>query len=146
MPSKPSCCTVTSCRTFSETARTARSRGQADLVRGLVDQSFRASRHPRVEPPLGKGNGELLAVPGQDPGVAVQGQDVRADRAELAGKVVEAAVVRNRPAAADDVAGEQRAEFLAVQDDRTRAVSRRVDHLERDVGDLEDAALLNLDV
>ena len=45
-----------------------------------------------------------------------------------------------------DVPGEHRAEVLAVQAHRTRGVTGRVDDLERDVRDLEDAAVFHLDI
>src|SRR6266581_2125555 len=104
MPSKPSCCTAPSCRTSGDTARAPRSPGPAGLIGRLVDQALRAGRDPRVEPPLGHRDGELLAMRGQDPRVALQRQHAAADRAELAGKVLELALVRNRPAAANAAA------------------------------------------
>ena len=51
-----------------------------------------------------------------------------------------------RPLGQQDVPGEHRAEVLAVQAHRTRGVTGRVDDLEPDIGDLEDAAVFHLDI
>ena len=51
-----------------------------------------------------------------------------------------------RPPTSSKTFGYHRVEILAVQADRAGAVPGRVDHLERDPGHLEDAAVLHLDV
>ena len=85
-------------------------------------------------------------MPGQDAGVGGQGEQVLPDRVQLPGEVGVLAVLRGRPLGQHDVPGEHRAEVLAVQAHRTRGVAGRVDDLEPDVGDLEDAAVFHLDV
>src|SRR5215467_395711 len=134
MPSKPSCSTVPWCRISGW------------LLTLLIDEAFRARRYPRVEPPLGDGDGELLAVPGKDLRVAVERQDMRADRAELARKVVEVAVMRDRTAGGHDVAGEKHAKLVAVEADRAWTVTGRMYDFQRDIGNFEDPALLHLDI
>ena len=85
-------------------------------------------------------------MPGQDTGVRGQGEQVLPDRGELPGEVGVLAVLRGRPFGQQDVPGEHRAEVLAVQAHRTRGVTGRVDDIEPDVGDLEDAAVFHLDI
>src|SRR5690242_5261784 len=106
MPSNPSCCTVPSSR-LGVTNRThaALTPAAAGLLGRFVDEPVRASRHPRVEPPLRGRHRRLLAVSWHDLRVAVEGEHARADGADLLGKVLEVALVRNRAAAADHVAG-----------------------------------------
>ena len=65
----------------------------------------------------------------QDAGGRGQGEQVLADRVQLAGEVREFTVVRNRAVGHQDVPGEHRAELLAVQADRAVRVTGRVDHL-----------------
>src|ERR1035441_1292932 len=45
-----------------------------------------------------------------------------------------------------DIAAEDHAEVLAVEADRAGAVPGGMDHLQRDVGHLEDPAILHLDL
>src|SRR5215831_1362835 len=134
MPSKPSCSTVPWCRISGW------------LLTLLIDEAFRARRYPRVEPPLGDGDGELLAVPGKDFRVAVERQDLRADRAELARKVVEIALMRDWTAGGHDVAAEQHAKLVAVEPDRAWTVTGGMYYFQGDIGHFEDPALLHLNI
>src|SRR5260370_30098147 len=106
----------------------------------------RACRHPGVKALLRRGDGELIAVPGQHSGLPRQRQHLLADRAELPGEVGEVVVVRDRAGRGQHVADEHGPEVLAVQADRAGRVTGGMHHLKRHVGDLEDAALLHLDV
>src|SRR5215472_1448924 len=147
MPSKPSCCTTPSCPDFrAQQTAVATCLARARSVSVLLEQTLGAGRDPGIEPPFGLNDGRLLAVPGQNPGLTVERQDVRADRAYLTREVLKIALMRNRALAGDDVAGEEHAEFLAVQAHRSRAVAWRVYHLEGHVSDLEDPAVLHVDV
>src|SRR6185437_6912947 len=102
----------------------------------------RAGRGPGVELLLGRADRRLRPLPRQDAGVLGQGQQVLADRVQLPGEVGEVVLVgHGRPLGQQDVTGEHGAEVLAVQAYRTGGVAGRVDDLELDVGDLEDAAV-----
>ena len=69
-----------------------------------------------------------------------------ADRGQLPGEVGELPLMRDGPLGPQGVPGEHHAELRGVQAHRAVRVSRRVDDLERGVGDLEDAAVLHIDV
>src|SRR5260370_9157829 len=137
MPSKPSCCTPPSWLTGNGSQASYRTNRLATWaaperiqdhgkIAGPVTPvrcprpfywlAFRADdracRHPGVEALLRRGDGELIAVPGQHSGLPWQRQHLLADRAELPGKVGEVVVVRDRPSRRQHVAAENGPDVL----------------------------------
>ena len=91
-------------------------RPAARLV-GLVSLAVLPAGDPAVEAFLRDRDCELLAVAGQQPGFCWQHQHLGADRIELAAPVRVPVGARDWARGRDDVAGERRAECLAVQHD-----------------------------
>ena len=118
---------------------------EAELLHNTVRYG-RPGRHPAVEALRGVADRRLLAVARQHPGRRREVEQPLADRGELPGEVGVLPLVRDGPDRRQGVPGEHDLEVLAVQADRAGRVTRRVDDLERHVGDVEPAAGRHLDL